>query len=331
VEILILHPGALGDIILSFPAIALLRKHHPGAQISLAANTDYLAPLARGYADRFLSLAALPLYVLYSPEPPAGNQADFWKSYARIVSWTGHGDPDFVRNLRQIHPDARIASWRPGPSEKEHVSRLFINTLGPELASKPGVAPARIHLSPAVYERGIRWFADCGLLGGEPVVAIHPGAGSKGKRWPADRFINLARHLVIDKGQKLLIIEGPAEPGLAIQIQRALPPAKSILAESLPLELLAGVLEKCTAFVGNDSGIAHLAAGLAVPSIVLFGPTLPAHWAPLGNNVMVLHKPSGCLACASGGGEHLCLDNISVEDVIKSFENLALHAPPAQS
>jgi ADP-heptose:LPS heptosyltransferase len=131
-------------------------------------------------------------------------------------------------------------------------------------------------------------------------------------------FIRLAQQLMRQGKTKLLIIEGPAESGLGREVAKALPPGEVILAESVTLSLLAAILERCVSFVGNDSGLAHLAAGLGVPSIVLFGPTLPQHWAPLGRHVVALRNSPGCVACISGSGEHTCLNNISVEEVLQS-------------
>ena len=119
-----------------------------------------------------------------------------------------------------------------------------------------------------------------------------------------------------------MIIEGPAEPELAAQIIQALPETHAIPVRSIPLNLLAAVMEQSGAFIGNDSGIAHLAAALDVPSIVLFGPTLPQHWAPLGKRVIVLKNPSGCEGCASGGSDHTCLGNIAVHEVIRKYKDL---------
>ena len=85
------------------------------------------------------------------------------------------------------------------------------------------------------------------------------------------------------KQNQLLIIEGPAESGLAAQIVRELPIGAAMTAKSLPLDILAATIAQSNAFVGNDSGIAHLAAALGIPSTVIFGPSLPQHWAPLAH------------------------------------------------
>jgi ADP-heptose:LPS heptosyltransferase len=299
VEILLLHPGALGDIILSLPAIALLRKRFPSAAVTIAGNVDHLSPIVSRHAERILSLSTLPLHRLYAREALPPEEVLFRKSFSRIVSWTGTEDPEFVKKLQAIHPDACVAAWKPQPGELRHVSQLFALSLA------------------------IRWLAQRGWNEKHSLTALHPGAGSKEKRWPLSRFISLARKLLLQEKRKLLLIEGPAEKGLARYIEQQLPSAEVILAESLRLSLLAAVIEQCGIFVGNDSGIAHLAAALKVPSVVLFGPTLPQHWAPLGEKVVVLRNPGGCEGCASGSvsgcRKHTCLDNITVEEVLRNL------------
>ena len=83
---------------------------------------------------------------------------------------------------------------------------------------------------------------------------------------------------------------------------------------TLPLGVVSGALSLCRGFIGNDSGMAHLAAGLGLPSVTLFGSTSPEQWAPRGNRVMVLRDIRDCTPCKTGSqGEHVCLGNITVE------------------
>lgn len=316
-EILILHPGGLGDIILSLPAIALIRNRCPSARITLAGNLDHLAAVVSGYAESFISLSTLPLHRLYAHDTLPEPEMRFWKSFDRIVSWTGSGDPEFIRHFGEIHPNVHIASWRPKSGETRHVAQLFIDSLNIGIPSGTKPTPPHILLDENLHREGEQWLIERGWNDQDPLIALHPGAGSRTKRWPLSRFISLARHLTLHNKSKLLIIDGPAEPELTKQIAQALPEIDVIRAESVPLNLLASVVAQCKAFVGNDCGIAHLAAALQVPSIVLFGPTLPQHWAPLGERVVVLRDTLGCEGCTTGGNNHVCLENITVEDVIQ--------------
>jgi ADP-heptose:LPS heptosyltransferase len=122
----------------------------------------------------------------------------------------------------------------------------------------------------------------------------------------------------------IIFIEGSAEQGIAREILRAIPDSGSILYEGAGIQPLAGILAQCRSFIGNDSGITHLAAALGIPCLVLFGPTLPQHWAPHGDNVIVLRKPCGCKGCKAGEPVHTCLETISVDRVIHHFQRLSV-------
>jgi ADP-heptose:LPS heptosyltransferase len=317
VEILVLHPGGLGDIILSLPAIARLRGRFPSANLTIAGNIDHLTSIVSGYAERVISLSTLPIHRLYTNEDLLPEETTFWKSYDRIVSWTGSGDPTFEKRMREIQPEACIGAWKPNPGDARHVSQLFADSLGLAISSVEALQPVRIFLDSKMRDEGRQWLFDRGWNGHDPLIAMHPGAGSKVKRWPLAQYIGLARRLA-DRGKKnILVIEGPAEPGLARQMAQTLPVPAIIASEAAPLDLLAAVVEKCNFFVGNDSGLAHLAAALDVPCTVLFGPTLPSHWAPLGRHVRVIRNPQGCEGCASGSNHHTCLENITVEEILQ--------------
>jgi ADP-heptose:LPS heptosyltransferase len=318
VEILLIHPGGLGDIILALPAIALLRDKFPSARLTIAANLDHVGPIMGAFVERAVSLSTLPLHNLYSENTLLPPDVRFWRSFDRIISWTGAGDAGFVRRMKEAHPSVCIGSWRPGPAERRHVAQLFVDSLGPEIASGMNAASRVISLESGLSAQGLQWLKERNWDLNEPLIAMHPGAGSKTKRWPLTRFISLAKRLAAQQN-KLLIVEGPAELGLAAQIARELPAGAAIPAP-LPLDMLGAAIAQSKAFVGNDSGIAHLAAALGIPAIVIFGPTLPQHWAPLGPNVWVLRDCSGCEACLTGEDNHTCLDNITAEDVIRNLK-----------
>lgn len=318
-EILLLHPGGLGDIILSLPAIAVLRSKCSSARITFAANIDHLDAIASSYAERILSLAALPLHRIYSDESLPQDELCFWKSFDRIVSWTGALNPEFIRNFKAIHPNVSIAPWKPEPGESRHVSRLFADSLELGIPPDSELLPAHINPDAISLNEGRQWLDAHGWNDGESLAVLHPGAGSAMKRWPLERFIALAQHLAFEEKRKLLIVEGPAEPGLAKQIAKDLPASHVIRAESVSLNLLAAVMAHGGIFVGNDSGVAHLAAALSLKSVVLFGPAMPQHWAPLGPDVVVLRNADTCTGCIQGNHDHTCLSNVTLNDVVRAL------------
>lgn len=134
-------------------------------------------------------------------------------------------------------------------------------------------------------------------------VLIHPGSGAAQKNWPADRFIELSRTLARD-GCRVVWIRGPAE--------ERLPPEASAfeILDCPALGVLGATLAAARLYVGNDSGVSHLAAAVGTPTIALFGPTNDAVWRPDGPRVQTVRAPGRALA------------EISVEDVMVAADSL---------
>ena len=170
-KILALHPGALGDIILSLPALGLLRDHFPSARITLAANLDFSTPVCNGYADNLVSLSTLPLHRLYSPDLLTAADLLVWKSYDRILSWTGSGNQQFSRNLTTANNDIRIASWKPGPEDMRHVSQIFVDSLRPWVPLQARTPLPRIRLTGEDLLGGQEWLGEESWTGEDPLVA----------------------------------------------------------------------------------------------------------------------------------------------------------------
>jgi heptosyltransferase-2 len=321
VEILVLHPGALGDIILALPALELMRLRFPDSRITLAGNLDFTAASAHGYADSLISLSAVPLHRLYAGEPLPAEDVRFWMAFDRVVSWTGAGDTAFTSRLSGTSRCARVAAWRPEPGETRHVSRIFVDSLRPWIGD-PGALPLPVIRASAHARREVRqWLAsrqsrECRR------IAVHPGAGNLEKRWPLERFRELLTRLVGCGDECVIVIEGPGEAGLGCEMIRGLPAERVTAAAGLPLELIAALLSDCSAFIGNDSGIAHLAAAAGCACCVVFGPTDPALWAPLGREVKILREGAACKRCEGRPGCHSCMESVSVDDVWRALRSL---------
>ncbi len=133
-------------------------------------------------------------------------------------------------------------------------------------------------------------------------LAVHPGSGSAAKNWPFDRFVESARRL--SGGRPWLLVLGPAE-------SHVVPTAGALVARAMPLRRLGAVLARAGLLLGNDSGVAHLAAACGTRTLALFGPTDPAQWAPVGRAVLTLRAESGRI------------DDLGVEEVVAAARNLS--------
>jgi heptosyltransferase-2 len=126
----------------------------------------------------------------------------------------------------------------------------------------------------------------------EGFLALHTGSGSPAKNWPGERFAEAARRL--SRGRPWLLAQGPAE-------EEPAPWPGAMVAREWPLRVLGAVLSRAGLFIGNDSGVAHLAAASGAPTLTLFGPTDPALWAPVGRSVATLRAPEGNLSALAIG------------------------------
>lgn len=285
-EILIVRAGALGDGLLTLPALAALRTRWPEAAITLLGPRNLL-PFAEasGFIDTGLAIedeagrAVLgdgPL-----PSARAGDLAVVW-----LRQW-----PDVAAQLR-------LAGWKtvcgspslPTDGEPGHVADHLFRALAPL-----GIGPSRpghpLVVPPAARQRADKWWRQSGVPAGD-VVALHPGSGGRRKCWPPKQYADLAGQLLAD-GCRVLLCLGPAEDEAVGHWETFCSRQHGCyLAAGLDLPLLAGVLQRCAGFVGNDAGVTHLAAALGLPTVAIFGPTDPGRWAPLGPRVRVLRDPA---------------------------------------
>jgi ADP-heptose:LPS heptosyltransferase len=149
-----------------------------------------------------------------------------------------------------------------------------------------------------------RW----GWKGDRPLLMVHPGSGGMSKRWPLDRFFSLTRTFVETEGAFVVIFTGPAEDDLFLdRVERFCRGEEGTAhAGDADLTALAALLGLCGAYVGNDSGVSHLAAATGAPTIALFGATDQLVWGPVGRKVKVI---------AAGS-----LDAIPVEQVAEAVK-----------
>lgn len=195
--------------------------------------------------------------------------------------------------------------------------------------------PAYIRLPPPSMGEELRVrLTGLGVDFSRPRIVLHAGATKDYKRWPPVHFAQLAR-LILDQGlQPLLIGAGAVDAAINAEIQRQLHHwgcrGQVDLCDRLSLGELAAVLQSALAMAGNDSGPMHLAAALGVPGVVIFGPTEIDIWRPLGNHVRVMHGRRHCLAECTRHDcpvNYRCLALLSPEDVLDTIQTVLSREP----
>jgi heptosyltransferase-2 len=303
-RILIIRGGAIGDFILTLPALKVLRAAYDQAHIEIL-GYPHIAALAdnRFYANaiRSIEYGALSRFFARGAELP-DELGDYFAAFDLIISYLYDPDLIFQTNLER----AGVRDIIRGPAkltERAHAARQL---------AEPMVADLKLALSStsaAIYPSAQdREFAG-GFLHGlaTPIIALHPGSGSERKNWPLANWLELGTRLLssADFAGSILVVTGEADELQASRLQMAWPTARVRFARHLPLPHLAAVLET-TLFVGHDSGISHLAAAAGATCVLLFGLTNPEVWAPQGEKVTVLRAPRGDLA------------ELSLEDVLRA-------------
>jgi heptosyltransferase-2 len=165
---------------------------------------------------------------------------------------------------------------------------------------------------------------------GQPTVALAPGAVGPSKRWPGAAYADLARQLT-QQGASVWVLGGPAEAPLARIIRDAAPGARDFTGTDLRNAILA--LAAANVAVSNDSGLLHVAAALGTPTIGIFGPTSPWHWAPLNPIAAVVTQTAEKLDCQPCHmpicrvQHHRCMRNIATDHVFAVTQRVLAQTP----
>jgi heptosyltransferase-3 len=283
-RILVVRGGAIGDFIMTLPAIGALRGNWPDAHIEIL-GYPHIIELARGryYADATRSIEAKALAGFFVPhgvlEPAL---MEYFRGFNLVISYLYDPDNIFADNVRRCGAGQVIAA-SPRPTQL-HAAEHYCKPLE-SLAVYVSAPRPRVYPSEADRRFATEYFRDFGRA---PVVAAHPGSGSAAKNWPVEKFAALCRWLADEMAAQLLVVRGEADEGPVNQLTQLLVSRPCRLAQGLKLVELAAVLERCWLYLGNDSGVTHLAAAVGRPVVAVFGPASFPIWEPRGERVRVV-------------------------------------------
>lgn len=285
--VLVIFPGALGDLICLVPTLRAITRRHPGAPLELMARAE-LARFAIGRLGiaHGHSIDRREVAQLFAARggPVAAEARSFFGSFAQIYSFFAADDANFRAALDAVTAGrVNCFSFRPpGPG---HVATGYLREIGADVA-RP--LDCSIELDREELDLAEDRLAGLGLEEGRYMIVL-PGSGSAAKNWPAENFVALAKTLA--PRIRALVILGPAESTLeTLFAANGLPTvAKLELAEVAALARLS------RGFVGNDSGVSHLAAAAGARGLAIFGPTEPQRWRPLGHTTTIRREPLSAL------------------------------------
>jgi len=314
-RVCVLFPGALGDFVCFLPALHQL------------ANTSAVDLFAR---SEFAGIAPLRVNV-HSLERPEvrqlfidGGAADlgvsqFYSAYTAIYSWFASQQSVFVDQLQKAaERRAQIFPFRPDKLTI-HQADYYLSCLG-RAGSKAEEPLVELRAEALIWRDN--FYRRIGI-GREPFLIMAPGSGAKGKNWPEVHYLQVARWWRDQFGGKVVVVLGPVEAE-----RRGFEQLSSMcqLASGLDLAQLAALLSRCNLYVGNDSGVSHVAAAVGACTVAIFGPSNEHRWAPRGPRVSIVRRESTCSSCGDVSTEisqHCaCLTQLSSAQVIHELRKL---------
>ncbi|HEX6043123.1 MAG TPA: glycosyltransferase family 9 protein [Pyrinomonadaceae bacterium] len=299
-NILVIHFGQLGDVVMGLPAFRAIRRRFPNARITAAVGKPANEVVAMsGYADEIFEVDRVSLR--------DGNKLISIGRIIKFVRRVRQAKFDFVIDLHSLSETNllgylsgaphRLYSRRPGRSldylanfkprppledNSRHVTDRYLDVLKSLDIQDPSPVPV-IKTSPAVD------FAVDALLkkekaqSGELLVGLFPGAGHVSRKWPLKHYAQLADHLIRNNRVRVVVFAGPEEREM-VPHMRAIFPPNTIFLDRLTIPQLVSAQARLTVLISNDTGPAHLAAAVGAPVVVILDRPTPHSFVPRGSH-----------------------------------------------
>jgi len=296
-NILIFHLGALGDFIITWPLALAMARLYPQSRVFYVTHSQKGA-----LAEKVLRVESLEIeagwHALFTehgslPEPAIRTLA----GAHTVLSFLANEQSTWANEVRRVSPDVNLLTLSTAAPDdfSGHITEFLLTQLSKSLPAQTGMA----QMLKSITERGLLASRAAG-----DYLLIHPGSGSPAKNWPAERFCKLAKQLN-ESGRPVRVILGDVE--LERWPKETISAFESVAQIVRPASLLElySQIASASALIGNDSGPAHLAGVVGIPTVTLFASSKTTRWRPLGPRVQALEGP---------------LDQISVSAVMTAIE-----------
>ena len=336
-RILVIRPGGIGDMVLLLPVIERIRTEFPGAEIDLVCEKRNL---------EVLELAGLSGCAIPYDSAPFRLLWRFWRTKYDVAI-----DTEQFHNFSAVLSLLSGAPARIGFKINPNRNLLYTHLVNYAMDEYEGVqfmrllAPLHVsnldyHIEGILAGVSVRESAAIGptlkaMREAKSYVALSPGSTTAYKRWDAAKFAAVANHLMARRGLAVVLVGGRDARLAANIISKSVSNPEGILCPGvgrLPLVDTVALIRDACLFVGGDSGLAHLAVALGVPTVVLFGPSDDMKWGVNDLRHAVVRKPIPCAPCFIFGYHRLCrapacMAEISIRDVTDACDRI-LNAGP---
>ncbi|HEX5605374.1 MAG TPA: glycosyltransferase family 9 protein [Candidatus Binatia bacterium] len=314
-NVCVLFPGALGDFICFAPTLQLLAE---AAHVDVYARSEFADLVPKGITVHSLEQSAIRK--LFTAEVETDEEAQcFFGNYSTVYSWFGSQQADFVRRITAASfGRAQIFPFRPAGARVHQVDHyLSCLRVGGTLNRQPVIE---------LRAEAIRWRVDFWRkqkLNGHPVLVIGAGSGAREKNWPEEFLVRVVKWWRTATRGNVVLPVGPVEQerGGIERLSRY-----CVTVSGLGLAELAALIAGSDLYLGNDSGVSHLAAAVAVRTVALFGPSDIEQWAPRGTRVTIVRHSVHCSPCETPAMKNCphrsCLTALLPDEVIQALAQL---------
>jgi predicted lipopolysaccharide heptosyltransferase III len=334
-RVLVVRLRSIGDTVLATPSLHALRRFLPGARLDVLLE-DWVAPLLEGSreVDRVVTVRRKSntsrLRVareLRSEKYDVVYNLHGGSTAALIVRATGAphrvGYADYAYASLHNHaapPASRL--WGRAQTHSAEQQLALLGWTGVPVTDRPA---ARLAVTPDAAARVAQRLREAKIDEGDRFALVHPAAAFETKTWAADKFARVVEHLKA-RGFISVAVAGPGEAKVVEEV-RAHSRAPLVPFTDLTLPELTALAARASLFVGNDSGVAHVAAALRVPQVVVFGSSNVAHWRPWRLAAAeVVREEMPCAPCPGYTCTEFdapeCIRRVSVERVNAAVERL---------
>ena len=316
---LVWHQGALGDLILSLPALYAIKTGGRAAHLHLISRTDINNILIDNRLVDEVSSTENGIFAEFFVNGPLSPRAvEFLQKFTNAFIFMKNIDEVFAGNVRRHIPKCLFIPTRPEEGRVMHLSIAQVERL-----NRSGIIAGempRLEVGPF----------PSGNHRGRTIITVHPGSGGEKKCWPAGNFLELIKLLGEDRRLYFYFLLGPAEGSGLYEISERFFSGNKIdvsIVAGRPVSYIASLLKSSSLHVGNDSGITHLASALGTPTIAVFGPTDPRIWGPLGSHTQIITSGYPCSPCSEEVRRRCsdvrCLGAVKVSDIVRAADKFA--------
>ena len=294
-HILVVHQGGIGDFILSLPALEAIHRFYPEAEFNFICHPGILQIIhGRPYVKNALDCSAANWVPLYDS---GGRLAATHLNLllpADFVFVFGRSSSQLLADNLALNLDKPVYRLDPFPESHLQLTVAAYQCGQLQKLGIPAMPPPQAIISPSPQDYcQAGEFLNRMLEPGDRLVLLHPGSGGQEKLWAPTGWLSIIQPLSAQPNLRFALLQGPADTLIVQHLRSLLDSNSLILVKDWPLGKLAALMSNGALFVGNDSGITHLAAACGTPTIALFGPTDPRLWGPRGAKVRIVRWQPG--------------------------------------